>query len=57
MQLASKLDRRRVLQIVCENLHPPRRVLVGVIDPVNPKVETPHSRLEQGLCIIIISRD
>ena len=56
MQLASELDRRRVLQIVCENLHPPRRVLVGVIDAVNPKVETPHSRLEQGLCIIIISR-
>jgi 5-methyltetrahydropteroyltriglutamate--homocysteine methyltransferase len=42
MQLASELDRRRVLQIVREILHPPRRVFVGVIDPINPKVETPQ---------------
>jgi AraC-like DNA-binding protein len=42
MQLASERDRRRVLQIVRENLHPPRRVFVGVIDPINPKVETPQ---------------
>ena len=28
MQLASELDRRCVLQIVRENLHPPRRVFV-----------------------------
>jgi 5-methyltetrahydropteroyltriglutamate--homocysteine methyltransferase len=42
MQLASELDRRRVLEIVRENLHPPRRVFVGVIDPINPKVETPQ---------------
>jgi len=27
---------------VRENLHPPRRVFVGVIDPINPKVETPQ---------------
>jgi 5-methyltetrahydropteroyltriglutamate--homocysteine methyltransferase len=42
MQLASEPDRRRVLRIVRENLHPPRRVFVGVIDPINPKVETPQ---------------
>ena len=42
MQLASELDRQRVLRIVRENLHPPRRVFVGVIDPINPKVETPQ---------------
>ena len=41
MQLASEPDRRRVLQIVRENLHPPRRVFVGVIDPINPRIETP----------------
>jgi 5-methyltetrahydropteroyltriglutamate--homocysteine methyltransferase len=41
MQLASEVDRRRALQIVRENLHPPRHVFVGVIDPINPKVETP----------------
>ena len=42
MQLASEPDRRRVLRIVRENLDPPRRVFVGVIDPINPKVETPQ---------------
>jgi len=42
MQLASELDRRRVLQIVRENLQPPRRVFVGVIDPINAKVESPQ---------------
>jgi 5-methyltetrahydropteroyltriglutamate--homocysteine methyltransferase len=42
MQLASEADRRRALRIVRENLCPPRRVFVGVIDPINPKVETPQ---------------
>jgi len=42
MQLASEPDRRRVLRIVRENLPPSRRVFVGVIDPINPKVETPQ---------------
>src|SRR5580700_9274199 len=42
IQLASEADRRRVLEIVRDNLHPPRRVFVGVIDPINPEVETPQ---------------
>ena len=42
MQLASEPDRRRVLQIVRENLRSPKRVFVGVIDPINPEVETPQ---------------
>jgi len=42
MQLASEPDRRHVLWIVRENLRPPKRVFVGVIDPINPKVETPQ---------------
>ena len=42
MQLASEPDRRRVLRIVRENLPPSRRVFVGVIDPINPKVDTPQ---------------
>jgi hypothetical protein len=42
MQLASEPDRRRVLRIIRENLPPFRRVFVGVIDPINPKVETPQ---------------
>ena len=45
MQLASEPDGRRVLQIVRDNLHPPRRVFVGVIDPINPRVEEPSLRL------------
>ena len=42
MQLASEPDRRRVLQIVRDNLRPEQRVFVGVIDPINPKIETPQ---------------
>jgi 5-methyltetrahydropteroyltriglutamate--homocysteine methyltransferase len=42
MQLASEPDRRRVLRIVRENLRPSKRVFVGVIDPINPRVETPQ---------------
>jgi 5-methyltetrahydropteroyltriglutamate--homocysteine methyltransferase len=42
MQLASEPDRRRVLQIVRENLRSPKRVFIGIIDPINPKVETPQ---------------
>ena len=42
MQLASEPDRQRVLRIVREHLPPSRRVFVGVIDPINPKVETPQ---------------
>jgi 5-methyltetrahydropteroyltriglutamate--homocysteine methyltransferase len=42
MQFASELDRGRVLQIVRQNLHPPQRLFVGVVNPINPKVETPQ---------------
>ena len=40
IQLASESDRRRVLGIIREHMRPERRVFVGVIDPINPKVET-----------------
>jgi 5-methyltetrahydropteroyltriglutamate--homocysteine methyltransferase len=39
--LASEKDRRRVLERVRELLKPDQRVFVGVIDPINPRVETP----------------
>ena len=42
MQLASEPDRQRVLRLVAQNLRPSRCVFVGVIDPINPKVETPQ---------------
>jgi 5-methyltetrahydropteroyltriglutamate--homocysteine methyltransferase len=40
LQLASEPDRRRVLGIVRNQLRPGQRVFVGVIDPIDPRVET-----------------
>jgi 5-methyltetrahydropteroyltriglutamate--homocysteine methyltransferase len=40
IQLASESDRKRVLGIIRDNMRPEQRVFVGVIDPINPKVET-----------------
>jgi 5-methyltetrahydropteroyltriglutamate--homocysteine methyltransferase len=40
VQLASEGDRRRVLSIIRDHLRPEQRVFVGVIDPIDPKVET-----------------
>jgi 5-methyltetrahydropteroyltriglutamate--homocysteine methyltransferase len=40
VQLASETDRRRVLGIIAENSRPDQRIFVGVIDPIDPTVET-----------------
>jgi 5-methyltetrahydropteroyltriglutamate--homocysteine methyltransferase len=40
LQMASEPDRKRVLQIVARVLRPSHTVFVGVIDPINPAVET-----------------
>jgi 5-methyltetrahydropteroyltriglutamate--homocysteine methyltransferase len=40
LQLASERDPGRVLDIVREHLRPGQRVFVGVIDPIDPAVET-----------------
>jgi 5-methyltetrahydropteroyltriglutamate--homocysteine methyltransferase len=40
VQLASEKDRVRVLKIIKEHLRPGQRVFVGVIDPIDPRVET-----------------
>jgi 5-methyltetrahydropteroyltriglutamate--homocysteine methyltransferase len=42
VQLASEKDRVRVLKVVKEHLRPGQRVFVGVVDPIDPKVETPE---------------
>lgn len=42
IQLASELDRRRVLKIARGLLKPGQILFVGVIDPINPKIETPE---------------
>jgi 5-methyltetrahydropteroyltriglutamate--homocysteine methyltransferase len=42
IELASEKDRRRVLQLIREHMRPGQTVFVGVIDPINPTVETPE---------------
>lgn len=40
IQLASEGDRRRVLGLIRDNMRPDQRIFVGVIDPIDPRVET-----------------
>jgi 5-methyltetrahydropteroyltriglutamate--homocysteine methyltransferase len=40
--LAGEKDRARVLKIVRDHLKPGHRVFVGVINPIDPRVETPE---------------
>ena len=49
IQLASEPDRKRVLSIIRDHLPPGARVFVGVIDPIDPRVETPEEVAERVL--------
>ena len=40
--LAAEPDRPRVLRLIREHLQPDQRVFVGVIDPLDPRVESPE---------------
>ena len=40
LQMASEPDRERVLRLVSQLAAPERRIFIGVIDPINPVVET-----------------
>jgi 5-methyltetrahydropteroyltriglutamate--homocysteine methyltransferase len=40
--LAGERDRGRVLKIIRENMKPGQRVFVGVVSPIDPRVETPE---------------
>lgn len=42
IQLASEPDRRRILALIKKYARPDQRIFVGVIDPINPRVETPE---------------
>lgn len=42
IQLASEKDRARVLQIIKAHAGAGQRIFVGVVDPINPRVETPE---------------
>jgi 5-methyltetrahydropteroyltriglutamate--homocysteine methyltransferase len=43
IQLASERNHRAVLQLLKDVVKPGQKVFVGVIDPVNPKIETPEA--------------
>jgi 5-methyltetrahydropteroyltriglutamate--homocysteine methyltransferase len=42
VELAAEADRVRVLQIIAERRRPEQRIFVGVVDPIDPHVETPE---------------
>src|SRR5207302_5695111 len=42
IQCASEPDRARTLRLMKEHVKPGQRVFVGVIDPIDPRVETPE---------------
>jgi 5-methyltetrahydropteroyltriglutamate--homocysteine methyltransferase len=42
MQLAGEPDRKRVLKMIREHAKDGQRIFVGVIDPLDPRVETPE---------------
>jgi len=49
IQLASEPDRARVLQILGQHATGSRRIFVGVIDPLDPRVESPDEVAERIL--------
>src|SRR6266550_1815474 len=49
IQLASEKDRGRVLATIKEHAKPDQKIFVGVIDPINPRVETPEEVRDQVL--------
>jgi 5-methyltetrahydropteroyltriglutamate--homocysteine methyltransferase len=49
IQLASEADRERVLRIIGEHATGDRRVFVGVIDPIDPRIETAEEVAERIL--------
>ncbi len=40
--LAGEKDRERVLKIICRYLKPDQRVFVGVVSPIDPRIESPE---------------
>jgi 5-methyltetrahydropteroyltriglutamate--homocysteine methyltransferase len=42
LQLASEQDRGKVLEIIKEHTRPGQWIFLGVIDPIDPRVETPE---------------
>jgi len=42
LQCASEPDRARTLRLVKQHAKPGQRIFIGVIDPIDPKIETPE---------------
>jgi 5-methyltetrahydropteroyltriglutamate--homocysteine methyltransferase len=40
IQMASEADRRRVLGVIKQHSRPDQRIFIGVIDPIDPRLET-----------------
>jgi 5-methyltetrahydropteroyltriglutamate--homocysteine methyltransferase len=47
--LAAEQDRRRVLEIIRDHLKPDQRIFVGVVNPIDPRLETPEEIRDQIL--------
>lgn len=42
IQLASERDRPSVLSVIRDHARPDQRIFIGVIDPIDPRIETPE---------------
>jgi len=49
VELAGESDRDRVLEVIAEHLRPEQRIFVGVIDPIDPRVETAEEVMDRVL--------
>ena len=47
--LATEADRVRVLKIIRDNMKPGQRIFIGVVDPTDPRIETPEEIRDQIL--------
>ena len=59
LQMASEPDRESVLRLVSELATPEHLVFIGVIDPINPAIETPmevRDRVRQAASILPVER-
>jgi 5-methyltetrahydropteroyltriglutamate--homocysteine methyltransferase len=59
LQMASEPDRKRVLNLVKENLQPHHLIFIGVIDPIRSTIETPaevQSRILEAAAILPVAQ-
>src|SRR5881296_2360949 len=59
IQLASERDPGRVLRIIKQHAQPDQKIFVGVIDPINPRIETPdevRDRVLEAATVIPLSQ-